>query len=569
MGRVPLVVVLLVLALAAPASAQGPFAPLNDLLALGQGSGQLPDRVPTMTRAEPPLVATPRAQCGPGSRPEPGIQGRVPKGSDPDGLWCNVQLVAHSGTSGGFKTLRYVDDAGHVCAFYDTALLFPTNATNFGGTSVGVKVLDMTDPAHPRETATLTQPPMLSPHESLTLNPKRGLLAAALGNPATYPGMTSIYDVHADCRNPVLQATGVYARYGHESGFAPDGRTLYVTGTAVQAITAIDVTDPKAPHVLWYGQELAHGMTISDDGNRAYVADPTEGQLLILDTSEIQARKPNPQAHEIARLTWKSASIPQNVIRFTEDGHPYLLEFDEYTAGTLGNGSPDDVGAGRIVDIADERQPRVVSNLRLQVDQHDDHAAAKGDPGTLSPAQGYAAHYCNIPTQTDPTLVACSFIASGLRVFDITDVLHPKEVAYYVAPSKGELENGYDGSNYAMSQPAFDVARQDVWYTDGASGFNVLHLTNGAWPAAPRRVCASRRAFTATLRARRRVRSATATLGGRRIAVRRAGRAVRVRVRLTGRARGAVRLVIRARLAGGRSATTVRVYHPCTRRRTG
>ena len=52
-----------------------------------------------------------------------------------------------------------------------------------------------------------------------------------------------------------------------------------------------------------------------------------------------------------------------------------------------------------------------------------------------SPVQGYAAHYCSLSSEVDPTVVACSFITSGLRVFDISDLLHPKEIAYYVAPT--------------------------------------------------------------------------------------------------------------------------------------
>ncbi len=176
---------------------------------------------------------------------------------------------------------------------------------------------------------------MLSPHESLNLNPKRGLLAAVIGNPSTYPGLVSIYDVSKDCRHPVLQSTSAVARLGHESGFSPDGKTFYATGTARESITAVDVTNPKEPHAVWQGNVVSHGMTLSDDGNRAYIAD-VGGNMLILDVSQIQARKPNPQAREVSRLTWHAASIPQNAIPFTDHGHPYVLEFDEYTQGTTG-----------------------------------------------------------------------------------------------------------------------------------------------------------------------------------------------------------------------------------------
>ena len=260
-----------------PLSASGALEPLSDLLALGQGGGQEPAKAPVQHNPEPPLVATPRAQCGPGSHPEPGIQGRVPAGSATNGLNCNVTLVSHQGDSGGFKVLRYIDPQGHECAFYDTALLFPINALRLSGESHGVAVLDMSNPAHPVQTDTLTEEPMLSPHESVNLNPKRGLLAAVLGNPSTYPGLVSIYDAHADCRHPVLQSTSLVARLGHESGFSTDGKTFYATSTATKAITAIDVTDPKNPHSIWQGNILSHGMTLSDDGNRAYIADSGAG----------------------------------------------------------------------------------------------------------------------------------------------------------------------------------------------------------------------------------------------------------------------------------------------------
>lgn len=564
-------------------AAYGQLGPLNDLFAAGQGTGDSPAPAPVVLRAEPPLVATPSpASCAPGSHPEPGVDGRVPAGSATDGLSCNVAMVSHQGTEGGFKVLRYVDDQGHECAFYDTTLLFALNALNPGAGSVGVAVLDMSDPSHPVQTDTLTAPPMLSPHESLNLNVKRGLLAAVNGNPATEPGLVSIYDAHADCRHPVLQSSSLVARFGHESGFSSDGKTFYATSTAFQAITAIDVTDPKQPHAIWQGNVYSHGMTLSDDGNRAYIADP-KGNMLILDTSQIQARKPNPQVREVSRLSWGSVSIPQNAIPFTENGRPYVLEFDEYTQATLGPGkSPDAVGAARIIDISDETRPYVVSNLRLQINEPTDHAAATaaGDPGTRNPAQGYAAHYCNVPSEVDPKIVACSFIASGLRVFNIADLLHPKEIAYYVAPPKPRSENGYMASDFAMSKPAFAPERREIWFSDGTSGFYDVRVDRSVWPQdgaqAPSggpgvgqgaRACISRRSFTVHLRRgyRGRVRSARVLVGRRVVARMRRG-AHSAQINLQGMPVGRVTVRIVMRLFNGRTVIDTRRYHPCTRR---
>ena len=132
---------------------------------------------------------TPKADCGPGARPETDIQGRVPTadyatGRVERGYRCNTRQVGHQGETGGFKVLRYRDRGGRTCAFYDSTLLFPKDVLFNAVEGLGVVVLDMDDPAKPRQTATLTSPAMLSPHESLLLNKKRGLLAAVLGNAA-------------------------------------------------------------------------------------------------------------------------------------------------------------------------------------------------------------------------------------------------------------------------------------------------------------------------------------------------------------------------------------------------
>jgi hypothetical protein len=166
-------------------------------------------------------------------------------------------------------------------------------------------------------------------------------------------------------------------------------------------------------------------------------------------------------------------SIPQNAIPVTIGGHPYVVEIDEFGSGV-------EVGAGRIIDIGDERNPRVVSNLRLEVHQPENFAGQADDPGTSSFLQGYAAHYCNVPQRTDPEIVACSMILSGLRVFDIRDPEHPREIAYFNAPVTPRTIS--DASNYAMSSPSFVPERREIWYTDGFSGFYAVRLTNDVWP---------------------------------------------------------------------------------------
>jgi hypothetical protein len=565
-----------VLLVAAIATGQIAGSP-NDLFAVNQGFGEQVARAPIQMSADIPMTATPRAKCGPGSRPEPGIQGRVPADSATNGLWCNATQVSHEGTSGGFRVYRYVDPAGHVCAFYDTTLLFPLNALNPAGTAPGVAVVDMSNPAKPVRTDLLVAPAMLSPHESLNLNTARGLLSAVNGNPATSPGVVSTYDVRTDCRHPVLESN-FPARLGHESGFALDGRTFYATSTGQPGITAVDLTNPAEPRAVWQGQIVSHGMSLSDDGNRAYLAD-VGGNMVILDTSEIQAHKPNPHTREISRVTWPLASIPQNAIPFTRNGHPFILEFDEYTAGTTGGGDHDNVGAGRIIDIKDERNPRVIANLRLQVNQHDDHAAASGDPGAFSPVQGYAAHYCNIPTRVDPLVVACGFIVSGLRVFDISHIRAPKEIAYFVAPTKASIFNGYQGSDFDMSQPTF-APNREIWFSDGPTGLYNVRVSESVWPqaanslgaaAAPTGLpasCNGKTRFAIKLSLPSGIsRFRSVTLNGKRLRMslhRRAryGSAV-ADLRRTGTV---LRLVARVRLRNGRTVTLRRTYRPCAKR---
>ena len=436
--------------------------------------------------------ATPQAACGPGSRPETGMQGRVSRaehesGRAAEGYTCNTELVGSYaadnpiGTVGGFKVERYVDPDGNECAYYDTTLLYPTNILD---ANAGVNVLDMSDPSNPILTARLITPAMLSPHESLVLSQEAGVLAAVLGNPAFYPGVVDVYDLSQDCRSPQLRSSALVGFLGHESGMAPDGKTFYSASPGTPTLTAVDITTPILPTVVWSGDYSSHGLSISDDGNRAYLASGNDHGVLVLDVSEIQARAPDPQVYEIGTLSWPNQTIPQNAIPFTRDGQPYLLEIDEYsTDGDAGSVAAHGavVGAGRIIDISDESNPVVVSDLRLAVHEPENRDAIADDPGAQLPVQGYAGHYCNIPTRVNPDIAACSMIISGLRIFDIRDPHNPREVGYFNAPVNPRVTPVFEASNWAMSSPSFVPERKEIWYSDGFGGFYVIRTTNGIW----------------------------------------------------------------------------------------
>jgi hypothetical protein len=416
--------------------------------------------------------AAPGTACDAGSLPETGVQGDIPdsdiaSGRNMQGYTCNARLRSNVGPGGGFRVERYVDHDGHVCAYFDSGPLFPGTIHPEGS---GVWVLDMADPAKPRFTTSLTTTAMLTPHESLRLNQKRGLLVAVAGNLFTNAGVVDVYSVADDCRAPKLLSSTPLGIIGHESGFAPDGNTFYSTSVAGM-ITAIDLRDPALPSVLWISRDYTpHGVSLSDDGKTMFMTggvgteDGKQG-LAILDMSQIQNRQPNPVVKVISRLTWPEVSLPQNATPFRSRGHQYLIETDEFGGGDA------PVGAARIIDIDDLSRPRIVSHLRLAV--HNKQDADK------------TAHYCTVPSRIDPAIIACGMLASGLRVFDVRDVTRPREIAYtnFTGIQNTAIYRATGGAtdvqNYGsvFSAPAYDPVNNDIWYSDGTRGFFAVHLT--------------------------------------------------------------------------------------------
>ncbi len=113
---------------------------------------------------------------------------------------------------------------------------------------------------------------MLTPHESLVVSKERGLLVSVAGNAALAPGVVDIYDISQDCRQPVLKSSRLLTLSRTRERPVPDGKTFYVASPGTPTLTAVDISDPEQPRVLKVMPYSSHGLSISADGNRAYLA---------------------------------------------------------------------------------------------------------------------------------------------------------------------------------------------------------------------------------------------------------------------------------------------------------
>jgi hypothetical protein len=480
---------------------------------------------------DPAPLTVPKATCGPGDHPETALQGQVPaamRASGFKGFNCNLELIAQvRGDGANWQTTQFSQGSHKICAYHGTA----SPALSMPGRShLGVPVIDISDASNPTPTAYLTTTSMLDPWESLKVNERRQLLTADNGQNGGGGPEVDIYDLSQDCAHPQLLASAPIGTgldggpgisptpVGHEGSISDDGLTYYIGDTTNKSYHAIDLSNPSEPkRIATFDMKTlglaSHGLSISEDGNRAYVVTPgipgpndlanpeatlTNG-FVILDTSEVQARLPNPQIKVISKFLFKDGSVAQHTIPVKIKGKPYIIHVDEGGSGGIFlAGWQAACAAGyplfpmpRIVDISDEAHPRLVSRVMLETHDPKNCAAVLPDLAGLS-IFTYGSHYCSVDDKHDATTLACGFFNSGIRVFDIRDPVRPKEIAYFnpagaTTPSKGSnhtLANNFvaGGPDWCSAQVHLDRARGTLWTTCQDNGLLMLKFTNGVWP---------------------------------------------------------------------------------------
>jgi hypothetical protein len=478
----------------------------------------------------PWLGTVPKAHCGPGDHTESGLQGQTTfrerfTGDSERAYNCNLQLVGQYTGQGAYSQ----DGPAYAgtCAYYGTDNDIPQQRHH------GVTVIDASDPAHPRVTAYLNDTASaLIPHETVQTSERRHLLVVAQ---ADGPGF-AVYDI-SDCRHPVLKANiNLPGSQGHMGAFAPDGRTYYLTQNyrgVGGLLYVVDLSNPSHPRELppwqYQGNGRPHGLELNPAGFEPGVPEGTQlyaGQqgvadgtgtlagpdgLVIENVSDYQNRVSHPQIRIISKLFWTDQGIAESMIPVKINDHPYLISTDE-GGGAAGPGGLQGAcnrgqalwGYPQIIDVGNEKHPKIIAKLMLQVSDPSnclqqiketppDYCGGGPCPGTnLPPASGsinYSEERCVANDPMNATMLACSFQNAGLRVFDVRDPFHPKEIAYYKPPAVRTAFRPSSGSWVPGADRTVDKVASwarwrkvgndwELWFVSDGNGFQIVRFTN-------------------------------------------------------------------------------------------
>ncbi len=489
---------------------------------------------------------------GPGDRPET-IQGGV-LGSErqpPDGFqghWCGARKVGQHAlyNRGSFGDLQLiVDDRGH-CAY--ASMRDPSDITL---PTTGTVVLDVSVASQPRDVQILRTPAMLRAYSAFEIPISKAtrrpgnIMGAAykdFGPEAVNPtNPLDLYDVSGNCLEPRHLSTFSLASGNHDGWFTADGKTYYGVPFGGQSILVnpnridihlTDISNPSQPQSLlnWNRLQLPpdvyeltkattnfHDITSNDEGTRIYLALYGGGTgagrcangLLILDSSDVAHRLPNPQLRFVSWLSWcdqqidpdfgdgSSASAHATEYVIHENGKEYVVTTDE--GGALGgsaSGMCNQRTYSRFIDISDERNPRVVSTFKPDVNKPENCAQ-----NIATNTSGGMVHYLNFDDRYNMRLVVYASSNQGVRVVDFRDPEHPKEIAYYLKerhvaanaapaalfPNYTTGSTAVTGTDFTRPDPRYDL-ENCFWYTGWNQGGLVsIELTNPEYNPCMRR----------------------------------------------------------------------------------
>lgn len=340
---------------------------------------------------------------------------------------------------------------------------------------LGTTILDVSDPGKPQVLAQVSVPPGTMSHkvrvsgDIMLVNYQR-MRDPRLQHP-DFQGGLKVFDV-SDPGNPEpLGLFPVAGRGVHRFDF--DGRYAYLSaemeGYLGHIVVIVDLKDPRRPEEVsrWWlpGQHTDGGETPDWEGrgsrchhplrcgNRLYVS-YWHGGFVILDIEDLS------RPRMVSRLDW---SPPYPCPTHTALRIPHKLAGRDFLAVT--DEEVDDRLARWpsaffwMVDITDETRPVPVATYQL--------------PGgeDYPPGEGYGAHQPQEQVYDD--ILCVTWFSGGLRVLNISDPYHPREVGHHMPPIGA-------GADRPCSNDVFMDPERRIYLLDRYSGFEILELKDGA-----------------------------------------------------------------------------------------
>jgi hypothetical protein len=455
------------------------------------------------------------ARCGKGDLPETGIQGDVPKadqtsGRAERGYNCGLALVGHATLDAGG---RAPDSNGNMAWSGHCAYVAGPGAV-FGdpdpAAGDGVAVVDVADPRSPRHVATLRSPGSKAAMETInavTTRDRAVLVIGQYGNAGGGNKPMDVYDVR-DCAHPKLLETYLWPENIHNLTISGNGRYVFATqplqavdisglfdkdprtkttylgdieastpGPPVAVGPSADLDDPLTPAFgSTHSTYLSHEAWPTPDGGTLYVGGqtPTFEMFSILDIRDWLRRdaagKPAGPPKVISQRRGRGHSVRTATI----GGRKYVLHSEESVFGAAYGCVPETLNpiAGPaqpwLTDISDPVHPKQVSQFGLAINDPK-NCQTQLDSGTNS-----SVHYHDVDDPNRTTFVVASMWNAGIRVFDVRDPAHPKEVAYF---NPGDVQAGPGVTlDHAWAHVRWIPETGQLWFSTASGGFWVAEL---------------------------------------------------------------------------------------------
>jgi hypothetical protein len=355
----------------------------------------------------------------------------------------------------------------------------------------GWSVLDVTDPRSPRLCRFVEGP---ANTWTIQVQVADGRMVTALEKPnegwGVEPGLpfeegAYIWDVAQDPEDPQLLGHWRTGGTGTHRNFYAGGDLVYMTaqpeGYVGHLLAVVDIGDPADPTEIsrwwWPGQHVAGGERPEHDfylhgpayvdGGRAYLGYGRVG-MVILDVADPADPRLVGRVSfgDLGSMLGCHSAVPL-------PGRDLVIANSE----TILEGTGDPVNYTCVVDVADERAPRIISTFPMpRPEPGAPYSSYYAKGGRFGPHNQHQ-HQGHPDLAVPDDRIVMAYFNAGLRIFDIADPFVPVETGWYVPEDPRERRGTLPSRLVTQFEDVLVDARGYIYCTDKNHGLFVLRPT--------------------------------------------------------------------------------------------